>query len=119
MRRFTCMGLTAKGKKCKNVFLTSKHSEELTCSIHKDQIVEFEYSTVKTSCILHDIAHIIASNISNPQTFLAFAQICLSAAKACHKLQDIKKKEFSTPYILNGNPIDKYYNLPNGNLLKL
>lgn len=113
VRKFQCMGKNRDGTRCKNKFLTSKHSDILVCSKHEGQEVDFRYSGVKAPSKMHDVAKLIAIHIKDPETFANFARVCLSCAKACHQLQTVKKSEFS---------IERdYYDvrlrfLPNGNI---
>lgn len=95
MRKVQCLGKTTSGSRCTKKFLVHKDSEQLTCYLHKDQNVQFTYSGVKQPCKLHDIADLIAKEIHDAKTFNSFAKVCLSTAKACHKLQFEKKKEFA------------------------
>lgn len=113
--RFQCLGVNKNGQRCNNKFLTSKYSEELTCSKHKEQNVSFKYSSVKDFSKLHDIAKLIAIHINDPETFSDFSKVCLSTAKACHVLQDIKKKQFSQEKEINGV---KMLVLPSGRIYK-
>lgn len=113
---FRCLGKNRDGTRCKKTFLTSKWSETLTCQLHKDQSVTFQYSHVQNSCPLHDVAYLIAKEISDPNTFATFAKLCLSTAKACHKLQDLKKRQFM-------RIVDEFHYkvqlLPNGTYFKI
>ena len=112
---FRCLGKNKDSSRCKNTFLTSKYSKTLTCFKHKNQTVDFVYSSVTKSCPLHDIAYIIAKEINDSKTFAQFAKVCLSTAKACHKLQEEKKEQFSTTKSFYGFE-NKY--LPNGEIFK-
>ena len=102
VKRLKCLGKTKKGTRCKNIFLTNKWSTILTCSLHWYQKVTFQYHTLTQPCRLHDVAHLIAGYISDPKTFYIFANVCISAAKACHSLQEVKKKQFRRPYLFYG-----------------
>lgn len=112
MNNFQCLGKTGKGERCKNTFVTSKWSNTLVCHYHKNQKVDFTYSSLKTFCKMKDVAYLIAKEIHDPQTFGIFAKLCKSTAKACHLLQEEKKDEFKCFeyfWFNHGN-----YILPNG-----
>jgi len=113
--KFRCLGKNKNGSRCKKTFITSSWSKILTCSTHKTQEVDFQYSSVKNSCPLHDIAFLIAKEIDDPKTFSQFAKVCLSTAKQCHKLQEKKKEQFSNTRKFYGFE-NKY--LPNGEVFK-
>ena len=111
--KFRCLGKNKNGSRCNNKFLTNNWTKELTCTKHKDQKVDFQYSPLKYPCPLRDVAYLIAKEIDDPVTFANFAKVCLTTAKCCHRLQDDKKKEFSQ--------IKDYYGhqmrfLPNGDI---
>ena len=113
--KFRCLGKNKNGDRCKKTFITTTYSKILTCSIHKNQEVDFLYSSLKKSCPLHDIAFLIAKEIDDPKTFSQFAKVCLSTAKQCHKLQEEKKEQFSTSKNFYGFE-NKY--LPNGEVFR-
>lgn len=99
---FQCLGKTSRGERCRKTFITTNWSKTLTCTTHRNQIVNFQYSNLKTPCNLHDVAGLIANLICDPKTFATFAKICLSTAKACSALQTVKKAHFRIKKKMNG-----------------
>ncbi len=111
--KFRCLGKNKKGERCSNTFVSSRYSKTLTCSKHKSQDVDFQYSSLKNSDPLKDVAFLIAKEIKDPKTFNSFAKVSLSCAKACHKLQKNKKNEFKIVKIFMGT---SRFMLPDGSL---
>lgn len=92
MYRFRCLGKTVKGDRCKNKFLTDKYSKELTCTVHKNQKVDFMYGRDLNG--IKDISLIICKNIEDPKTFVSFSKVCRAFARAAHGINKEKKVEF-------------------------
>ncbi len=111
--QFRCLGKNKNGTRCKKTFLTSSFANNLTCHLHKDQDVTFQYGPLPNGGF-KDVAGIIAKQIDDPATFRYFAMVCKSTAKACHMLQTEMKNRFKR--IANWNPClepTKIYVLPN------
>lgn len=87
--------------KCPGKYWPRECSEDSNglCIVHQNENIIVNYSPLTKSCTLHDVAELIAKEIDDPNTFSNFAKVCLSTAKACHKLQNVKKMEFSTIYM--------------------
>ena len=115
MRRFQCLGKNKNGSRCKNKFLTSSYSTLLTCSRHSDQDVTFQYGDLSPNSF-KDVAKLISMYIDDPKTFSSFAAVCRSTAKACHSIQDEKKREFAKVENSYGIEYFEYFTLPNGSI---
>ena len=104
MKKLRCLGKCKNGERCNNKFLFSGHSNIFTCNLHRDQKIEFVSSKLEAPCKMRDVADLIAKEIKDAKTFNAFAKVCRSTAKACHKLQLSKKKEFAVWLSTNSMP---------------
>lgn len=112
--RFQCLGRTKKGQRCRNMFLTNPYSKALVCSTHSDQKPEIQLSPISVKAMGVDVAKIIASLLDDPTTFANWARTCKSAANACHRLQEDKKKQFAKREVYGLGTI---LVLPNGDYL--
>jgi len=114
--KFRCLGENKDGKRCSNIFVSSRYSKTLTCSKHKHQDVDFQYSDLKRSEPFKDVAFLIAKKIKDPKTFNSFSKVSLSCAKACHALQKEKKNEYKVVKKFMGVP---RFMLPDGSLFPI
>lgn len=113
MNHFQCLGKTKRGERCKKTFVTSSYSDIITCSLHRNQVATFQYTSISTESKLDvGLAGIIASKMDDPNAFGLFAKLCRATAKACHALQEVKKKQFSKTNDMGIRV------LPNGTLFK-
>lgn len=94
---FKCLHRNKDGKRCWHNVYIRKNKNSLTCFWHRNEQVDFKYNemiTMDAHVNFVDVATLIARFINDPTTFLSFAQVSRSTAKACHNLQLEKRKQF-------------------------
>ena len=93
---YQCMGTTKAGDRCKKkmylvpetVYVNKrwvKQSQDVLCSSHKSQIINYKHSTITDG--LKNVFIMIMKYIDCPKSFINLSKVCVSSAKASHSLQ--------------------------------